>query len=115
MRRVSKSPISSSWEVVSIKKRQTKAYILLESLMAIALLSILATVVLGEIVNSRAEIARQNRQIEVLNVGLMAFDSGQSTLTANQVTVNLTKTRKKIVLESSGQEVLTLEILQETP
>jgi type II secretory pathway pseudopilin PulG len=101
--------------VVNIRKRQTKAYILLESLMAIALLSLLAAVVLAEISTSRAEIARQNRQIEVLNVGLMAFDSQQSSLTSNHVTVNLTKTPKKIVLESSGQEVLTLEILQETP
>lgn len=88
---------------------------MLESLIAMALLSLLSIVVLAEISTSRAEIARQNRQIEGLNVGLMAFDSQQSTLTANQVTVKLTKTDKKVVLENSGQEMLTLEILQETP
>ncbi|GFH42458.1 hypothetical protein Hs30E_10090 [Lactococcus hodotermopsidis] len=101
--------------MVNIGKRQIKAYILLESLIAMALLSVLATVVVTEISQSRAQIIEQNRQIEVLNVGLMAFDSNQSTLTENDVTVNLTKTDKKVTLTNKGQEVITIELLQKTP
>jgi hypothetical protein len=53
--------------------------------------------------------------LERLNVGLMAVDSEQVSLTQNGVTVTVIKTDKKIVIESSGQEVVNLEILQEKP
>ncbi|GAB2021155.1 competence type IV pilus minor pilin ComGE [Pseudolactococcus yaeyamensis] len=101
--------------MVNIKKQQVKAYILLESIMAMALLVVLSSLVLAEVSASRAQVARQNQDIEVLNVGLMAFDSKQSHLRENGVSVTVIKTDKQVVLESSGQEVLRLEILQETP
>ncbi|WP_094785126.1 competence system putative prepilin ComGE [Lactococcus reticulitermitis] len=83
--------------------------------MAMALLAILSSLVLTEVSAHRAQVARQNQAIEVLNVGLMAFDSKQTNLRENGVSVTLTRTDKQLVLESSGQEVLRLEILQETP
>jgi type II secretory pathway pseudopilin PulG len=101
--------------VVSIKKQEIKAYILLESILAMALLAVLSSFVITEISVSRAQVARQNQAIEVLNVGLMAFDSKQSHLRENGVEVTLIQTAQEVVLESSGQEVLRLEILQETP
>jgi type II secretory pathway pseudopilin PulG len=101
--------------VVSIKKHDIKAYILLESIMAMALFTMLVSVVLTEISASRAQLSKQNQAIEVLNVGLMAFDSKQSNLSENGVDVSVTRSDKQVVIEHSGQEVLRLEILQETP
>ena len=45
----------------------------------------------------------------------MAFDSKQSNLSENGVDVSVTRSDKQVVIEHSGQEVLRLEILQETP
>ena len=99
----------------NIRKQQGKGYILLESLIAMALLAVLSSVVVTEVSVSRAQVVRQNQAIEVLNVGVMAFDSKQTNLHENGVSVTVTRTDKTVVLENAGQEVLRLEILQETP
>ncbi|MFZ2845311.1 MAG: competence type IV pilus minor pilin ComGE [Lactococcus chungangensis] len=99
----------------NIRKQQVKGYILLESLIAMALLAVLSSVVVTEVSVSRAQVVRQNQAIEVLNVGVMAFDSKQPNLHENGVSVTVTRTDKTVVLENAGQEVLRLEILQETP
>ncbi len=80
-----------------------------------ALLAVLSSVVVIEVSVSRAQVVRQNQAIEVLNVGVMAFDSKQTNLHENGVSVTVTRTDKTVVLENAGQEVLRLEILQETP
>ena len=87
----------------------------MESLIAMALLAVLSSVVVTEVSVSRAQVVRQNQAIEVLNVGVMAFDSKQTNLHENGVSVTVTRTDKTVVLENAGQEVLRLEILQETP
>lgn len=99
----------------NIRKQQVKGYILLESLIAMALLAVLSSVVVTEVSVSREQVVRQNQAIEVLNVGVMAFDSKQTNLHENGVSVTVTRTDKTVVLENAGQEVLRLEILQETP
>ena len=80
-----------------------------------ALLAVLSSVVVTEVSVSRAQVVRQNQAIAVLNVGVMAFDSKQTNLQENGVSVTVTRTDKTLVLENAGQEVLRLEILQETP
>ena len=80
-----------------------------------ALLAVLSSVVVTEVSVSRAQVVRQNQAIEVLNVVVMAFDSKQTNLHENGVSVTVTRTDKTVVLENAGQEVLRLEILQETP
>lgn len=99
----------------NIKKQQVRAYILLESIIAMALLAVLSSIVVTEVSVNHAQVARQNHVIEALNVGVMAFDSKQSTLHENGVSVTMIRTEKTVVLENSGQEVLRLEILQEMP
>ncbi|PCS05642.1 hypothetical protein RU86_GL000649 [Lactococcus piscium] len=79
------------------------------------LLAIMSTVVLVEISKSRGALARQNEKIAVLNLALMAFDSGQSSLSQNGVTVKLEKRDKKLVVTHKAQEVVSLELLQEIP
>lgn len=101
--------------MVNIKKRQVRAYILLESLLTMALLAIISTVVLVEISRARGAFVKQNEKIAVLNVALMAFDSGQTSLRENGVAVKLEKTDKKLVVTRNSQEVVSLELLQEIP
>ncbi|MGX7047975.1 competence system putative prepilin ComGE [Pseudolactococcus piscium] len=88
---------------------------MLESLLTMVLLAIMSTVVLVEISKSRGALARQNEKIAVLNLALMAFDSGQSSLSQNGVTVKLEKRDKKLVVTHKAQEVVSLELLQEIP
>ncbi|MCJ1996172.1 hypothetical protein GYN67_05675 [Lactococcus piscium] len=88
---------------------------MLESLLTMALLAIISTVVLVEVSRARGELARQNEKIAVLNVALMAFDSGQTDLNQNGVAVKLEKTDKKLVVTHKAQEVVSLELLQEIP
>ena len=88
---------------------------MLESLITMGLLVVLANLVLTGISSSRAQIARQNQQIEALNVGIMAYDSDQTSLSLNGVTVHVTKTDEKVVIVSEGEEVIGLELLQKTP
>lgn len=87
----------------------------MESIIAMALLAVLSSIVVTEVSVNRAQVARQNHVIEALNVGVMAFDSKQSNLHENGVSVTMIRTEKTVVLENSGQEVLRLEILQEMP
>ncbi|MCJ1970786.1 competence system putative prepilin ComGE [Lactococcus carnosus] len=88
---------------------------MLESLLTMALLAIISTVVLVEISRSRGALVRQNEKIAVLNLALMAFDNGQSSLSQNGVAVKLEKTDKKLVVTHKAQEVVSLELLQEIP
>lgn len=88
---------------------------MLESLITMGLLVVLANLVLTGISSSRAQIARQNQQIEALNVGIMAYDSDQTSLSLNGVTVHVTKSAEKVVIVSEGEEVMGLELLQKTP
>lgn len=101
--------------MVNIKKQQVRGYILLESLLTMALLAIISTVVLVEVSRARGELARQNEKIAVLNVALMAFDSAQTDLNQNGVAIKLEKTDKKLVVTYKAQEVVNLELLQEIP
>ena len=98
----------------NIRKRLTKGYILLESLLALALLAVLTTIMLSELGQAQAETAHYKRQIELLNVAQMALDTGQSELNLNGVTVKLTKSDKTLIITNAetGEKELELEILQ---
>lgn len=101
--------------MVFIKKQEVKAYILLESLVTIALLGVMSLVVLREVSVNRSILAQQNKAIEELNVALMAFDTKQAILSANGVTVSLVTTDKMLVITNESGEVLRLEMLHKTP
>lgn len=101
--------------MVYIKKQEVRAYILLESLVTIALLGIITLVVLREVSTNRSLFNQQNKEIEEINIALMAYDSKQTKLSANGVTINLTKTDQLLVITNDSREVLRLEMLQETP
>jgi len=95
--------------VENIKRKSIKAYILFESLLATALLALLITVVLSAFVDTQKKIARQNQEIEALNVSLMGLDTGQNHLILNGVDVEFHKESNKTSITNQGKEILVLE------
>lgn len=81
-------------------------YILLESLVALAVLVALVSLILGEFSSRRQVIAAQRRREEVLNLAVMAVQTGQSSLSLNGVSVSVERTDRGIrVLGEEGEIV----------
>ncbi|MDR0198985.1 MAG: Type II secretory pathway, pseudopilin PulG [Streptococcaceae bacterium] len=93
-----------------MNKKHIRAYILLESLIALALLATITTVILGQISASHRAVRTYNQRIEELNTANMALASGKSQLSENGVNVSVQKNAAGIVVQSDGKEVLQLEI-----
>ncbi|WP_223804520.1 competence type IV pilus minor pilin ComGE [Lactococcus kimchii] len=93
----------------NIKNRSIRAYLLLESLITLALLSVLVGTVLTEITRSRTQENIENQQIEALSVARMAVDSQMSSLSLNGATIKVVHSPTKIFISNHGEELLELE------
>ncbi|WP_074869719.1 competence type IV pilus minor pilin ComGE [Streptococcus equinus] len=92
--------------MVTIKKQKLKAYILLEGLVALALLATITSLVLGEMDHSRTQMQESLHQQEVLNVATMATQTGQDHLAINGVEVRMVKHDNEISIYDGKNEVL---------
>ena len=92
--------------MVTIKKQKLKAYILLEGLVALALLATITSLVLGEMDRSRTQMQESLHQQEVLNVATMAVQTGQDHLAINGVEVRMVKHDNEISIYDGQNEVL---------
>ena len=92
--------------MVAIKKRKIKAYILLESLIALAVLVTIVTLILMEINRDRQELVASLHRQEVLNLAQMAVQTKQDSLSLNGVTVQVQRTSTSIRVYENGREVL---------
>lgn len=92
--------------MVTIKKQKLKAYILLEGLVALALLATITSLVLGEMDRSRIQMQESLHQQEVLNVATMAVQTGQDHLAINGVEVRMVKHGNEISIYDGQNEVL---------
>jgi type II secretory pathway pseudopilin PulG len=92
--------------VVTIKKQKLKAYIILEGLVALALLATITSLVLGEMDRSRTQMQESLHQQEVLNVATMAAQTGQDQLAINGVEVRMVKHDNEISIYDGKNEVL---------
>lgn len=92
--------------MVTIKKQKLKAYILLEGLVALALLATITSLVLGEMDRSRTQMQESLHQQEVLNVATMAAQTGQDQLAINGVEVRMVKHDNEISIYDGKNEVL---------
>lgn len=93
--------------MVSINKR-VKAYILLESLIALGVLVTIASLVLGQLGRHQGEIAEQIREQEVLNLALMAVQTGQDSLSLDGLTVQVKRTDQGLVVYDGERVVMSL-------
>ncbi len=92
--------------MVTIKKQKLKAYILLEGLVALALLATITSLILGEMDRSRIQMQESLHQQEVLNVATMAAQIGQDHLAINGVEVRMVKHYNEISIYDGQNEVL---------
>ena len=92
--------------MVAIKKRKIKAYIHLESLIALAVLVTIVTLILTEINRDRQELVASLHRQEVLNLAQMAVQTKQDSLSLNGVTVQVQRTSTSIRVYENGREVL---------
>ncbi|MFA9413838.1 MULTISPECIES: competence type IV pilus minor pilin ComGE [unclassified Streptococcus] len=93
--------------MVNIKK-QLQAYILLESLIALGVLVTIASLIVGQLGQHQAAVAQRLHQQEVLNVATMAVQTGQSSLSLNGISVQVSRTSSSITVYSEGKEVMSL-------
>lgn len=92
--------------MVIIKRQKLKAYILLESLAALALLATITILVLGEMDKSRYQMQDSLHQQEVLNVATMAVQTGQDDLLMNGVEVHITRRDGELYVYDGQKEVM---------
>ena len=71
------------------KKQKIKAVILLEAVISLAIFASIATLLLGQIQESRRQEARLMEQEEVLRVARMALQIEVETLTVNGITIRV--------------------------
>ncbi|HEM4697018.1 TPA: Type II secretory pathway, pseudopilin PulG [Streptococcus suis] len=94
--------------MVAIRKQKNKAYILLESLVALATLVTICSLILSAVDVGRRRQAWELEQQEVLNLAQMAVQTGQDKLALNGVTVQVQQTADKISVFYEGKEVLSV-------
>ncbi|ALA27864.1 Type II secretory pathway, pseudopilin PulG [Streptococcus suis] len=94
--------------MVAIRKQKNKAYILLESLVALATLVTICSLILSAVDVGRRRQAWELEQQEVLNLAQMAVQTGQDKLALNGVTVQVQQTADKIIVFYEGKEVLSV-------
>ncbi len=95
--------------MVVIKKRKSKAYILWESLLALAVFAMIATMILSAVDTARQQQTQLLQEQEVLNVAKMAVQTDQDTLSVNGVTVQVERSQQHIRVWSAGKEVLHVQ------
>ena len=92
-----------------LKKASVPASILIESLVALGLLAMITTLLLGEIRRSRKERLADFKEVEVLSVTQMALQTGQNHLEANGIQVQVEKDADQLTVYHQGKVVLHVE------
>ncbi|HFI0419476.1 TPA: competence type IV pilus minor pilin ComGE [Streptococcus suis] len=94
--------------MVVIRKQKNKAYILLESLVALATLVTICSLILSAVDVGRRRQAWELEQQEVLNLAQMAVQTEQDNLALNGVTVQVQRTAERVAVFHEGKEVLSV-------
>ncbi|RSJ87548.1 Type II secretory pathway pseudopilin [Streptococcus cristatus] len=97
------------WVMENLKRRRMKASILLEALVAMAVFAAIASLLLGQISQSRQEQIRLLQEEEVLRVARMAMQTGQENLTVNGITVRQIKTDQQLIVYHQEEKVLSVK------
>jgi type II secretory pathway pseudopilin PulG len=95
--------------VVVIKNRKIKAYILLESLLTLAIFAMITSLLLSAINQGRRQQMQDYQEQEALNVAKMAVQTGQNELTLNGVQVHLVRDERSIRVYHDKKEILNVE------
>ena len=91
------------------KKQKIKAVILLEAVISLAIFASIATLLLGQIQESRRQETRLIEQEEVLRVARMALQTGQKQLTINGVRVDIVSSEKGVEVYYGTEKILAIQ------
>ncbi|MGT2687109.1 competence type IV pilus minor pilin ComGE [Streptococcus porcinus] len=92
-----------------IKKRQVKAYILYESLLATVILIFIVTLFMSAISRQQREIARMRHRQEAMAVALMAVQTKQDQLQVNGCRIHIFKNQKGLSISENHQEIFRIK------
>lgn len=91
------------------KKQKIKAVILLEAVISLAIFASIATLLMGQIQESRRQEARLIEQEEVLRVARMALQTGQKQLTVNGLTVHVASNERGLEVYHGTEKLLAIQ------
>ena len=91
------------------KKQKIKAVILLEAVVSLAIFASIATLLLGQIQESRKRDVELLKQEEVLRVARMALQTGQKQLTINGVRVDTVSSEKGLEVYHGNEKILAIQ------
>ena len=91
------------------KKQKIKAVILLEAVISLAVFASIATLLLGQIQESRRQEARLLEQEEVLRVARMALQTEQQQLTINGLTVRVVSNERGLEVYHGTEKLLAIQ------
>ncbi|MBA2795686.1 competence type IV pilus minor pilin ComGE [Streptococcus porcinus] len=92
-----------------IKKREVKAYILYESLLATVILIFIVTLFVSAITRQQREIARMRHRQEAMAVALMAVQTNQDQLQVNGCRVHIFKNQKGLSISENHKEIFRIK------
>ncbi|WP_155969679.1 competence type IV pilus minor pilin ComGE [Streptococcus ruminantium] len=92
--------------MVVIKNQKNKAYVLLESLVALAVFVAICSLLLSAITAGRRRQAWELKQQEILNLAQMAVQTKQHHLVLNGVEMTVQRSSNQLVVFHEGKEVL---------
>ena len=95
--------------MANLRKRQIKGTILLEALLALGVFAVIASLLLGQITQSRKEAAAILQKEEVLRVAQMALQTGQDHLSLNGIEIRFQRTKDQIRVFHQGEELIDVE------
>ena len=91
------------------KKQKIKAGILLEAVISLAIFASIATLLLGQIQESRRREAELLKQEEVLRVARMALQTGEKQLTVNGLTVDVVSNERGLEVYHGTEKLLAIQ------
>ena len=91
------------------KKQKIKAVILLKAVISLAIFASIATLLLGQIQESRKREVELLKQEEVLRVARMALQTGQKQLTVNGLTVHVVSNEQGLEVYHGTEKLLAIQ------
>ncbi|MDT2851754.1 competence type IV pilus minor pilin ComGE [Lactococcus lactis] len=93
----------------NLKRKSVKAYLLLESLISIALLAFLVSFIVSSLAQARQKNTEENQKIEALNVAQIAIESHLTELSINGSDIKINENSNLLIISNHGKEILRLE------
>ena len=93
----------------AFRKQTIKAVILWEAVISLAIFASIATLLLGQIQESRKREVELLKQEEVLRVARMALQTGQKRLTVNGLTVRVVSNEQGLEVYHGTEKLLAIQ------